>query len=183
MPRWLPLALLALVIALAAAAGWQERDRGRLEADLGRALTANEKLRLAGRRIVVRYQRDTVRLWRTLAHYDTARITDTVTRNDTVFVPRIVADNAVAACRAVITTCELRAANLQERIDTLESAVGIQDRLVGRPWTSAGLAMDARSGALGAYLDRDVWRIRLGGTIFPVTPTGAQLGVRVGVRW
>ena len=55
------------------------------------------------------YARDTIRLWRAKMVYDTARITDTLVRNDTVFIPRMVADSAVASCIAAVATCEARA--------------------------------------------------------------------------
>lgn len=63
------------------------------------------------------YASDTIRLWRAKMVYDTARITDTVMRNDTVFIPRMVADSAVAACYATVATCEAR--------------VGISDSIAG----------------------------------------------------
>lgn len=56
------------------------------------------------------YLTDTVvrRVART--RYDTVRVTDTIVRNDTVFVPRAVADSAVATCERVIVSCEARLA-------------------------------------------------------------------------
>lgn len=56
------------------------------------------------------YRSDTIRLWRAKMVYDTARVTDTVMRNDTVFVPRLIADSAVVACVMSLATCERRVA-------------------------------------------------------------------------
>lgn len=56
------------------------------------------------------YRADTVRLWRAKTVYDTARVTDTLLRGDTVFVPRDVADRAVDACMDAVGTCERRQA-------------------------------------------------------------------------
>jgi hypothetical protein len=55
--------------------------------------------------------------------YDTVRVRDTIVRNDTVFVPRAVADEAVRACQAVVETCEAQKANLTARLALAESAL------------------------------------------------------------
>lgn len=76
---------------------------------------------------------DTV--WRTrkvryetkMARYDTVRVTDTLMRNDTIFIPREVADSAVSACRAVVLTCELQKANLTARLAIAESTIAHPD--------------------------------------------------------
>lgn len=63
------------------------------------------------------YRTDTVRLWRAKTVYDTARVTDTVVRGDTVFVPRDVADEAINSCTNALFTCEQRALNYQAQAD------------------------------------------------------------------
>jgi len=78
-------------------------------------------------------QLDTV--WRTrkvryetkMARYDTVRVTDTILRNDTIFIPREVADSAISACRAVVLTCESQKANLTARLAIAESTLAKKD--------------------------------------------------------
>lgn len=76
--------------------------------------------------------RESVRLdtvWRTrkvrydslIQAYDTVRLRDTVMVESTVYVPREVADEAVAACKAVVETCEAQKANLTARLTVAES--------------------------------------------------------------
>ena len=69
------------------------------------------------------YRRDTVRLWRAVMRYDTSRVTDTVVRGDTVFVARAVADEAVQACLATVSTCEAEKANLRETLRIADSTI------------------------------------------------------------
>lgn len=68
-----------------------------------------------------------VRYTAKMATYDTVRMTDTVVRNDTVFIPREVADSAISSCRAVVTTCELQKANLTARLALAESTIAHRD--------------------------------------------------------
>lgn len=68
-----------------------------------------------------------VRYTAKMATYDTVRMTDTVVRNDTVFIPREVADSAISSCRAVVTTCELQKANLTARLALAESTLAHKD--------------------------------------------------------
>lgn len=68
-----------------------------------------------------------VRYTAKMAAYDTVRMTDTVVRNDTVFIPREVADSAISSCRAVVMTCELQKANLTARLALAESTIAHRD--------------------------------------------------------
>ena len=93
-------------------ARWSERER------VAQALV--DSLEGVARARDTVYVRDTVRLWRSVTAYDTARITDTLTRNDTVFVPRAVADAALAACLATVLTCEQRVADRDDQLRAAE---------------------------------------------------------------
>jgi hypothetical protein len=57
-------------------------------------------------RVDTQYRADTIRLWRAKTVYDTARVTDTLMRGDTIYVPRDIADEAVQACVSSVRTCE-----------------------------------------------------------------------------
>jgi len=101
------------IIAIAAAGGYVA---GRRTIDNTTNVVLDTLLEQNARLDTV-YATDTIRLWRAKMVYDTARITDTLMRNDTVFIPRMVADSAVAACYATVATCEAR--------------VGISDSIAG----------------------------------------------------
>lgn len=58
------------------------------------------------------YLRDTVIAHDTKVRYDSLRVSDTVVRNDTVFVPRVIADGTINACTQALHDCErLRVVN------------------------------------------------------------------------
>lgn len=65
-------------------------------------------------------QRVTATQWRT--EYDTARVTDTLMRADTVYVRRDIADSVIDSCFVLVSTCERRVANLQTQVYTLDEA-------------------------------------------------------------
>jgi hypothetical protein len=69
------------------------------------------------------YRTRKVRYDSIMAKYDTVRMTDTVMVNDTVYIPRAVADSAITACRLVVTTCEAQKANLTARLAIAESSL------------------------------------------------------------
>lgn len=80
--------------------------------------------------------REAVRLdtvWRTrkvrydslVQQYDTVRLRDTVMVESTVYVPRDIADEAIAACRSVVETCEAQKANLTARLAVAESLLTV----------------------------------------------------------
>lgn len=52
------------------------------------------------------YIHDTVTAYRTRTRYDSLRLTDTVTRHDSTFVYRPLADTAVHACTQALHDCE-----------------------------------------------------------------------------
>ncbi|NDF95722.1 MAG: hypothetical protein EB107_07800 [Proteobacteria bacterium] len=70
------------------------------------------------------YRRDTVRLWRQVAQwdtlYDTTRLTERIT--DTVWVRKALgsADSTIRACIATVLTCEQRVALEAKRADLAE---------------------------------------------------------------
>lgn len=80
-----------------------------------------------------------VRYTAKMATYDTVRMTDTIVRNDTVFIPRDVADSAISSCRAVVTTCELQKANLTARLALAESTIAHKD--IKPVFWAAGIGM------------------------------------------
>lgn len=80
-----------------------------------------------------------VRYTAKMATYDTVRMTDTVVRNDTVFIPRDVADSAISSCRAVVAICEMQKANLTARLALAESTIAHRD--VKPLLWSAGIGM------------------------------------------
>ena len=88
------------------------------------------------------YRTDTVRLWRAKTVYDTARIRDTVVRNDTVFIPRTVADAAVEACTAALATCEQRVAIADSQVTFWKDSVA---RILPKPdhrlWAAGASAL------------------------------------------
>lgn len=69
----------------------------------------------------------TVRKDSILTRWDTVRLRDTVTRNDTVFVPREVADSAISSCTAVLNTCEEQKANLTARLAVADSLLAMTE--------------------------------------------------------
>ncbi len=70
------------------------------------------------------YIRDTVVAHQTKVRYDSVRVLDTVVRNDTVFIPRVVADGAVKACTQALHDCDrLRLVN-----DSLVTYLGKEKR-------------------------------------------------------
>lgn len=113
--------------------------------------------------------------------WDTLRLTDTVPVPVEVLVT---ADSAIASCHVALATCEQRVAAERALTDEVRTQLALTQRIVGRPWTSAGLAYDPLSGALGPFVARDVWRFRLGVTGLPATPTApARLILSAGLRW
>jgi len=93
------------------------------------------------------YRRDTIRLWRTIAQYDSVRMTDTiaVTRAETtvVYIPRAVADDAIVRCTSAVLLCEKRVAARDTLINTLQT----QLKLVG----------DSKPGVFKVWSERVLW--------------------------
>lgn len=100
----------------------------------GYAMAKRSPAQLAYKIRVDTLMRETVRLdtvWRSskakyaeaLTKYDTVRMMNTVVKNDTVFIPRPVADSIVVACRAVVSVCESQKANLTARLAIAEESL------------------------------------------------------------
>lgn len=69
------------------------------------------------------YLRDTIVMSRRVTRYVTSRVTDTIVRNDTVYVRRDVADSAIAGCQAVVLSCEARVRALSQSLAIAESTI------------------------------------------------------------
>lgn len=77
--------------------------------------------------------------------WDTVRVRDTLVRNDTVFVPRDIADATLLACTETLTTCEQQKAALRSLWFTADSTV--------RKWGGPPSRVDWKlSSALSALL-------------------------------
>lgn len=113
------------VVAVAALGlyGREQRARGRAEAQLVELRQANDSLAKAQRKVDTIYLRDTLRLRFRRIEWDTVRVRDTIVRNDTVFVPRAVADSVISACTSALRTCEQRAQLWADRYANLELQV------------------------------------------------------------
>lgn len=111
---------------------------------------------------------DTVRLTRLLTRWDTVRVTDTIVVNGIVYVPRIVVDSIVEACRPLPTSCE-----------TLVTAVRDSAKAIGdRGWQAIGLTYPR-----GLFYERDRDRLRLGTSLRFDVNGKLQGEIRGGVRW
>lgn len=145
-----------LVIVLVALALWV----GRCSA--ARAAVTQERINVLTHTIKVDvpvYIHDTIIATRTRTLYDSARIVDTVSRNDTVYVRRDVADTAINACARALHDCEhIRLLN-----DSLTKQIAKQ-----RPtfWSKVGISVGpsivaARDGTVvwgvGATLGYKIW--------------------------
>jgi hypothetical protein len=117
MRSWWPLILLAVAALIGYFLGISQPDP-RPEYLVRVDTLVQERVRLD-----TVYRRDTVRLWRAITQYDTARVTDTVMRGDTVYVSRDVADEAVNACKATVQTCEQEKKVLTELFRIADSTV------------------------------------------------------------
>jgi hypothetical protein len=125
-----------------------------------------------------RYRVDTLRLTQRIITRDTLRQTLTIT--DTLEVRTFIAaqDSALDQCLVVVQSCEARVA---AEIDLRESWRGKYDaseqlRVAERrvPRTAIGFAYD---GNFGVAVDRDVERLRVGGSVIP-----APMGIRGQLR-
>jgi hypothetical protein len=97
-------------------------DRSFAQSEARRWRTSYDSLTKLSARVDTQYVRDTIRLrGQALVRYDTARVRDTLWRDSVVYVPRAVADEAVAACLAVVETCEERVSLRDQRIAALEA--------------------------------------------------------------
>lgn len=162
---------------------WEgERAQAEFDALLAKSRAEADSLRKAGVVLERIHTRDTVRMWRSQRIYDSVRVTDTVVVDSVVYVPRDAADSAVNACVAAELSCERRVANLNEQVRVADSLAFLERLRAARPWMAAGVAWDPHAARIGAFVDRDVGRFRLGVSAVPA-PNGVALGVRAGLRW
>lgn len=179
---------LVLVVALVAVAGWLgswgARGQGARASELKALRAQFDSLTRERARVdtVWRIQRDTFYVRR--QRVDTLTRTVELWKHDTLRVVEYVqqADSAIRACSALVVTCERRAELFGQEIGNLRRQVRLLERAEARAWTAAGLSYDARTGAVGGWVDRDLWRIRGG---LGVTPgaDGLRVELRAGWRW
>lgn len=181
----------AIAVLLLGLATWQERRYG--------AAVAREEARGDSLR-VVRRQVDSLRFelrrqvpvavqwrdrWRTVREVVELRDTLTIRDTLTVRVPvtvLVTADSAIEACHVALGTCVALQDSLTREAGLWRRQYEGAERLRTRPWTAAGLVREA-DGALGAFVDRDVWRLRLGASVSQDPVAGARLQLRIGLRW
>lgn len=138
------LAVVALVVLGLAGYGYQQRKIGRMEAERVTLLAKNDSLAKVQAKVDTIYARQTRTLEKVLTVYDTVRVTETIVRNDTVFIPRIVADRAIEACRQTVLSCDESRRIMGERIKTLEAIPAFHPPSPFRVW--GGRAMCAGIG-------------------------------------
>ena len=118
--RWLLLAIVAAGIAGYALATAQARHAAAIgQLNYRLAMTRLRDSMAASEQA---YQRDTIIMTKAVTRYVTHRTTDTLVRNDTVYVRRDVADEALASCTAVVLSCEARVGLLTRALAVAESA-------------------------------------------------------------
>lgn len=187
--RWqVSLEGIVLVAALVFAGSWAGRCSGEQDgaalADLDRLEAENDSLARLQRKVdtLYRVQRDTFVVRRT--RIDTLIVSVDRWKHDTTEVVRFVvqAESTIAACSALIVSCEERVRIRDARLVVAARALEASEQLRLRPWTSAGVAYDPLDGRLGVYADRDVWRFRVGASITPGVK-GLHAQLRAGVRW
>lgn len=124
-------------LALVLVGGWQVvrahlRSDGALQAELHAAQDRYAALEEMGRHIDTVYHTDTLRFDAFRGKY--AALRDSVMRSDgrvdTLFVPTLVqaADSTIAACTAVISTCEDKQANLWSQIGNLRTQLKLEQK-------------------------------------------------------
>ncbi len=177
-----------LLIACALGAGIIGRCSGEQDgaalADLRRLELENDSLARLQRVPDTMYvlQRDTFVVRRT--RVDTMVRTVEQWKYDTTEVVRFVvqAESTIAACTQLVLSCDERVRLRDERLANRDRALAASEELRQRPWTSAGVVYDLSTGRGGVYVDRDVWRLRVGASISPGV-NGLQAQLRAGVRW
>lgn len=133
------------------------RSEGYAEDEARRLAAVNDSLRAVSAKVEVRYVRDTVRLWRTVARVDTLTATVDRWKHDTLRVVEYVtrADSAIQACRAVVLSCEERVSLRDQRITALEARGRALEAMRPSKWAKLrdGLAW-AGAGALAVTVLR-----------------------------
>jgi hypothetical protein len=169
--RWVALGVALVTVGLLVGLGLAASRVVR--GGLARLTTVADTLAVAQARVDTVYVDRVRTLTRTLTRWDTVRVTDTVVVNGVVYVPRIVADSAIDACRQVVVSCDARVAIRDARLAVVDSLRVLERQ---RPWTAAGLTYG--TGGLGIAVQRDAGRLRLG---LDAHATGARVGASV--RW
>lgn len=144
-----------------------------------RARTIDSLTRTLDRQVAV-VEREVVQWrerWRETVRWDTLQVTDTVRVPVQVLVD---ADRTITACTDALGTCLVLRDALTASLADTRALLTIARR---RPWTAAGVAYDPATGALGAFVDRDLWRFRVGASVGPDPVRGARGELRAGVRW
>lgn len=139
---WLGVALYQRGERLIGAAQQRERD----------ALARVDSLEQVSARLDTVYQRDTVRLWRSVTQLDTLTVRVESWKHDTVRVVEYVtrADSTVRACLAVVRTCEEEKAVFRSTIASMEEARAAH--LQTHPSRAKRIVQDLGKVGLGAAL-------------------------------
>lgn len=133
-PRYVVLCVL-LALGAVKLYGWSERRTGRNEGRLEAQVEQTSQLAKAVAQRDTEYVKKTDTLRRVLRQYDSVRVTDTLPvvvtvpgKPDTVeiFIPRSVADTAVAVCLQVVHSCESRVAARDTLITGLRAQLSLQ---------------------------------------------------------
>lgn len=94
----------------------------------------------------------------------------------------VTADSTIRACSALVLTCEQRVEIRDRENANLSRQVQLLERRTSRAWTAAGLSYDPRTGDVGGWVERDLWRFRGGVGITPGV-NGLRAELRAGWRW
>lgn len=138
----------AILLAIYTAVIYQlGREHGKSHAIASLTYTT-DTLRIEYAKLDTVFVRRTVRKDSILTKWDTVRMRDTLTRHDTVFVPREQADSAISSCTAVLETCEEQKANLTARLAVSDSLLAM------RPEKPKGLLLSFFAGMVAAFLAR-----------------------------
>lgn len=99
-------------------------------------------------------------------------------------------EREASTCRVTLTTCRALAVAESTRAEAAIREVNAKARevsalgkLTRRPWTAAGVALDARTGALGPFIERDLGPFRFGASVTHARQEGAALQLRAGIRF
>lgn len=145
------------------------RGEGYAEDEARRLAAVADSLKRVSAKVDTVYARDTVRLWRTVARWDSAKVgtlqalLDSArnmysVRAETIQVPvevLAIADSAIQVCRSVVLTCEERVSLRDQRITALEARGRALEAMRPSKWAKLrdGLAW-AGAGALAVTVLR-----------------------------
>ena len=144
---------LGLAAAVVAGAWEMGRRQGEIAGLKERVVVIRDSIRL----LDTVYQRDTVRLWRQVAKwdtlYDTARLTERLT--DTVWIRQalVTADSTIRSCIATVLTCEQRVGLEATRANLAEQQLTLW-RQRDRDKERAKMALSAAAGLTAGLLLR-----------------------------